>query len=334
VRIGVDAMGGDHAPVETVAGAVGAYRQFGIASALFGPADIISKTLLEAGGRDCDITVVDAPEVIETAEAPMRAIRRKKNSSMVRGFESLRDGTTDAFVSAGNTGALVAGGMFIVGMMDGLRRPGLATTMPTLAGRPLLLVDAGANVDPRPEQLLEYGVVGSVFAAEILKYDNPRVGLINIGVEAEKGNDLTRQAYALLQNAPIHFIGNIEARDMVHGDVDVVVADGFVGNVILKLSEGLGLGMFRLIQTEMRQSMWSKLGGLLVKGRLGRLKSLMDYASYGGAPLFGPKKPVIKCHGSSRQEAFKNGIRVACDYVGLNVIERMQARLGEMGPRG
>jgi len=330
VRIGIDAMGGDHGIAEAVPGAVEAARTLEIPVTLFGQAELIEEELRGINRAGLDISVVDCREVIETAEAPLQAIRQKKNSSMAQGFRSLRDGEIDAFVSAGNTGALVVGGSLIVGMMEGLRRPGLATTLPTVHMQPMVLVDAGASVDPRPEQLAEYAVVGSIYAEQILKRESPRVALVNIGVEEEKGNELTRKAYALLKNAPIRFVGNVEARELVSGDVDVAVADGFVGNVILKLAEGFGLGMFKMIQDEIRQSFLSRVGGLLVRPRLRRLKNLVDYASYGGAPLFGPTSPVIKCHGSSKRDAIKNGVRVAEEFVRLDVIHRMELRLGEL----
>lgn len=334
MRIGLDAMGGDHGLPETVAGAVEAARVYQIPVTLFGPRDQIETYLAKLDVRNLDIQITDAKEVIETDDSPVRALRQKKDSSLVKGLEALRDGEIDAFVSAGNTGALVSGGIMIVGMMKGLRRPGLATLMPTLKKRPIVLVDAGASVDPKPEQLAEYAVVGSIYAEEILKYANPKVGLINIGVEEGKGNELMRQAHVLLKKAPIRFIGNIEARDLVSGDVEVVVADGFVGNVLLKLAEGLGLGMFRLIQAEMRQTVWTKLGGLLVRPRLRKLRSLMDYSEYGGAPLFGPKSPIIKCHGSSKAEAFKNGIRVGSEFARLEIMATVEKRLQELENHG
>lgn len=333
MRIGVDAMGGDHGPAEAVPGAVEAARLLDVPVTLFGQREAMEGPLSAVDTTGVDVMLRDCREVIETAESPIQAIRQKKDSSMVQGFRALRDGEIDAFVSAGNTGALVAGGSLIVGMMTGLRRPGLATTLPTVEMRPMVLVDAGASVDPKPQQLAEYAVVGSIYAEEILKRENPRVGLVNIGVEEEKGNELTRRAYALLRNAPIRFVGNIEARELVSGDVDVAVADGFVGNVILKLAEGFGLGMFHMIQEEIRQTFWSRIGGLLVRPRLRRLKTLVDYASYGGAPLFGPTHPVIKCHGSSRREAIKNGVRVAHDFVTKDVIHRMELRLQELADR-
>lgn len=330
MRIGVDAMGGDFGPAETVPGAVAACRDLHLAITLFGDRALLEPHLQETRANGLDIQVVHAPEQVSADEGPVQALKKKPDSSIVRGMQALKDGDIDAFISAGNTGVLVTGSMLLVGMMPGLRRPGLVALLPTLKRRPLVLVDAGASVDPKPEQLAEYAVVGSIYAEEILQRANPTVGLINIGAEPGKGNELSRQAHQLLQAAPVHFVGNIEAREMLSGDVDVVVADGFVGNVVLKLAEGMGMGLFGLVAAEMRKSTWSRIGGMMLRSRLVGLRAMMDYSEYGGAPLFGPRQPVIKCHGASHQGAFKNGARLAAEFVRLDVVGRVQSRLQEV----
>ncbi len=333
MRIGVDAMGGDFGPVETVPGAVRACRELGLAITLFGDRELLDPELKKAGADGLDIAVVHAPEQVGADEGPVLVLRKKPDSSIVRGMRALKEGDVDAFISAGNTGVLVTGSILLVGMMPGLRRPGLVALLPTLKQRPLVLVDAGASVDPKPGQLAEYAVVGSIYAEEILKRTNPTVGLINIGAERGKGNELSRQAHQLLESAPVHFVGNIEAREMLSGDVDVVVADGFVGNVILKMAEGMGMGLFGLVAAEVRKSTWSRIGGLMLRSRLVGLKAMMDYSEYGGAPLFGPCQPVIKCHGASHQDAFRNGARLAAEFVRLDVVGRVQSRLQEVSGR-
>lgn len=333
MRIGVDAMGGDFGPVETVPGAVRACRELGLAITLFGDRELLDPELKKAGADGLDIAVVHAPEQVGADEGPVLVLRKKPDSSIVRGMRALKEGDVDAFISAGNTGVLVTGSILLVGMMPGLRRPGLVALLPTLKQRPLVLVDAGASVDPKPGQLAEYAVVGSIYAEEILKRTNPTVGLINIGAEPGKGNELSRQAHQLLESAPVHFVGNIEAREMLSGDVDVVVADGFVGNVILKMAEGMGMGLFGLVAAEVRKSTWSRIGGLMLRSRLVGLKAMMDYSEYGGAPLFGPCQPVIKCHGASHQDAFRNGARLAAEFVRLDVVGRVQSRLQEVSGR-
>ncbi len=323
-------MGGDQGPAETVAGAVAACRDFGLAVTLFGDQAVIERELARGPDGGQDIQIVHAAEAVSADEAPVQALRKKRESSIVAGLYALKAGEVDAFVSAGNTGVLVSGSLLVVGMMPGLRRPGLVALLPTLKRQPLVLVDAGASVDPKPGQLAEYAVVGSIYAEEILKRPNPTVALINIGAEAGKGNELSRQAHQLLLGAPVNFVGNIEAREMLDGEVDVVVTDGFVGNVMLKLAEGLGMGLFSLMSREVRKTWSGRIGGLMLRPHLVELRSMMDYSQYGGAPLFGPRQPVIKCHGASGRDAFKNGVRLGAEFVRLDVVGRVESRLTEV----
>ena len=334
MRVVVDAMGGDHAPAEVVRGAHQAATDLGIAVTLVGDEGQVRAVLdeLPKGG---DIHVVHAPDVIGTGESPIRALKAKPNSSLARALREVQSGRGEALVSAGNTGALMSGSRLEFGMMEGLRRPALGAVVPVFEGHPYLLLDAGANVDARPEDLLQWAVVGSIYCEKVLGRPEPRVGLLNIGREENKGNDLTRAAHGLLKGAPLQFVGNVEPRDLPFGVADVVVADGFVGNAILKLSEGFGLGVFGFLKREMTASLWTKVGSLFLAPRIRRSTRVFDYAEYGGAPLFGPRVPVIKCHGASKAKAIRNGVRVGHEFASRGTIDRMQSLLatctGEAG---
>ncbi len=251
----------------------------------------------------------------------MAAIRSKKDSSMVRGFELLRQDPKGVVVSAGNTGALMAGGLLKVGRIKGIDRPALAPMIPNL-GRGTLLIDAGANADCKPQNLVQFAIMGSIYTEKVLGFENPRVGLVNIGQEETKGNELTKEAYNLLKNEKsIKFVGNVEPRDIPQGVVDVLVCDGFVGNVILKLTEGVALGLFQMIKEELTKNALAMFGALLLKPGLKKLKDRMDYAEHGGAPLLGVKGGIIKAHGSSDARAIKNAVRQAMLFARNNVLE-------------
>ncbi len=329
MRIAVDAMGGDHAPADVVIGALEASRSFGIPVGLVGREERIAPFLTQENTAGADYVLIEAPEEIGPHEKPAQAVRQKRLSSIVIGVESVRQGQTDAFVSAGNTGALMTASLLSLGKI--MRRPALGVVLPTISGQPLLLLDAGASVDARPEDLVEYALAGSLYSEQVLQRSEPSVALLNIGVEEGKGNEMVRGAYDLLKQQPLRFIGNIEGRDLIAGTVDVVVCDGFVGNIALKVIEGVGSGVFSLLRDELAKGFQTRLGGFLVHERVRSVAKRLDYATYGGAPLFGVRGPVIKCHGSSRALAVRNGVRVAHDYVACGAVHSMEDALRREG---
>lgn len=314
-------MGGDHAPKEIVLGAmqaVGVYRDLQIT--LIGEEEGIRSHLTD----DTNIEIIHTTEKIEADEEPVRAVRRKKNASMVIMTKEVKEGPADACISAGNTGALMTAGLFGVGRIEGVDRPALAPTLPTIGGEGFLLLDVGANVDGKPEHLLSNGLMGSIYVEKVRGVTRPRVGLLNVGAEEGKGNALSKQAFELLKKAPIDFIGNVEARDLLEGTADVVVCDGFTGNMVLKTIEGTAMSLFSMLKQELTASTASKIGAAMLKPRLKGLKSRLDYSEYGGAALFGLRAPVIKAHGSSDANAVFNAIRQARDMVEQQVISKIQ----------
>ncbi|TQR20889.1 phosphate acyltransferase PlsX [Psychrobacillus vulpis] len=324
MKISIDAMGGDNAPHEIVKGVYEALQAFDdINIQLYGDEGKLTP-LITAHER---LTVIHTDEVIEGTDEPVRAVRRKKNSSMVRMAESVKTGEADACVSAGNTGALMAAGLFVVGRIDQADRPALAPTLPTLDGKGFVMLDLGANSDAKPEHLQQFAVMGSVYAEKVRGIENPRVGLLNIGTEDNKGNELTKEAFSLLKEAPINFIGNVESRDLLTGAADVVVTDGFTGNMVLKTIEGTASGIFTMLKQAFTASTKAKISSLLVKDELRGLKQKLDYTEYGGAGLFGLKAPVIKAHGSSNANAIFHAIRQARTMVEYDVCGIIQSTL-------
>ncbi len=309
VNVAVDAMGGDNAPVEVVKGAVDAVNaDRRVKVFLTGRESVIKAELQKYTYNAEQMEIVHAEEVIETGEPPVMAIRRKKDSSIVKAMQLVKDGTCDALVSAGSTGAVLVGGQVIVGRIKGVERPPLAPVIPNMKGVSLLL-DCGANVDARPSQLLQFAKMGSVYMESIIGVKNPRVGLVNIGVEEEKGNALTKETYPLLQNCPeINFIGNVEARDIPYGAADVLVCEAFVGNVVLKMLEGVSGALVERIKGGMMSTVRSKIGALLVKPALKKTLKGFSTEEYGGAPLLGLNGLVVKTHGSSKANEIKNSI--------------------------
>lgn len=312
-RIAVDAMGGDFGPRVVVPAAVDAARE-GIAIALVGDEERINAELAPLDTAGLDITVVPASQVVEMDDKPADALRRKKDSSIQVACKLVRKGEADGVVSAGNSGATVACGMFVLGRIKGVMRPALASVMPTEKD-PVVLIDVGANVDSKPQHLFQFGLMADVLAKYILGMKDPSVGILSIGEEEGKGNATVREAFDLLRESNLRFIGNVEGRDIFTGDVDVVVCDGFVGNVALKLSEGLAQSMSRILKEELKSSWLSKLGTLLSIRAFKRFKRVVDYAEYGGAPLLGLKGIVIVSHGKSNELAIANSIRVAATGV-------------------
>ena len=324
MKISIDAMGGDNAPHEIVKGVYEALELFkDIEIQLYGDEEKLAP-LIKQHER---LKVIHTEEVIEGTDEAVRAIRRKKNSSLVKMAESVKNGDSDACVSAGNTGALMAAGLFVVGRIDQVDRPALAPTLPTLDGKGFVMLDLGANSDAKPEHLEQFAVMGSVYAEKVRGITNPRVGLLNIGTEDIKGNELTKAAYKLLKEAPINFVGNVESRDLLTGVADVVVTDGFTGNMVLKTIEGTASGMFTLLKEAFNTSAKTKISALLVKNELKGLKNTLDYSEYGGAGLFGLKAPVIKAHGSSNGRAIYHAIRQARTMVEHNVSEIISSTL-------
>jgi len=309
IKIIVDAMGGDNAPVETVKGAVEAVNERkDITVCLVGQEDVVKKELAKYSYNKDQIEVVHASEVIETAEPPVNAIRRKKDSSIVVGMNMVKRGEADGIVSAGSTGAVLVGGQVIVGRVKGVERPPLAPLIPTSKGFSLL-VDCGANVDARPSHLVQFAKMGSIYMENVMGIKNPRVAIVNIGAEEEKGNALVKETFPLLKACEdINFIGSIEARDIPAGYADVIVCEAFVGNVILKLFEGVGLTMIAKIKSGLMSSLRSKIGAILIKPALKKTMRSFDSSQYGGAPLLGLKGLVVKAHGSSKSVEIKNSI--------------------------
>ena len=308
-RVAVDAMGGDNAPVEIVKGAVDAVNaNQKIKVYLTGKEDVVKAELSKYTYDTERIEVVNADEVIETAEPPVLAIRKKKNSSIVVALNLVKDGTCDAFVSAGSSGAVLVGGQLIVGRIRGIERPPLAPLIPTEKGCSLL-IDCGANVDARPSHLVQFAKMGSVYMESVMGVEKPRVAIVNIGAEEEKGNALVKETFPLLKNCPeINFIGSIEARDIPTGYADVIVCEAFAGNIILKLYEGVGATLIKKVKAGMMTSLRSKIGALLVKPALKKTLKTFDLQEYGGAPLLGLNGLVVKTHGSSKAIEIKNSI--------------------------
>jgi phosphate acyltransferase len=327
MKLAIDAMGGDNAPKEIVLGAMKAVEAFSdIHITLYGDNRKIEETLK---GHE-RISVVHTDEVILGTDEPVRAVRRKKNASMVLAAQAVADGLADACISAGNTGALMAAGLFVIGRIEGIERPALTPTLPTIGGEGFLLLDVGANADARPEHLQQYAIMGSIYAEKVRGIRNPRVGLLNIGTEEKKGNDLTKQAFSLLKTTNLNFIGNVEARDLLDGVADVVVTDGFTGNMVLKTIEGTALSVFKMVKTALTSSLKNKLAAAVLKPELTGLKNKMDYSEYGGAGLFGIKAPVIKAHGSSDAKAIFSAIRQARVMVESNVTELVKSSIEEI----
>lgn len=312
MRIAVDAMGGDHAPGEIVRGALQAARDFRVSVVLVGREYEVRRVLEEDSASDIEalVEVVPASEVIEMGEHPASAVRHKRDSSLVVAARLVKDGRCDAMVSAGNTGAAMAASLFAYGRIRGVDRPAIGGPMPTTQGH-TLIVDAGANADVKARHLLQFAQMGSVYLSSTEGIAKPRVGLLNIGEEPNKGNELSLEAHALLALSGLNFIGNIEGRDVSRGKADVVVCDGFVGNVVLKFAEGVGSALFDIIRAEASRSLGSRVGALLMRPAFRSVKKVFDYSEYGGAPLLGLNGLTIISHGSSKAKAIRNAVRAA-----------------------
>jgi glycerol-3-phosphate acyltransferase PlsX len=328
MRVAVDAMGGDNAPAVEVEGAVSACREFGIPVTLVGDQTRLEAELAKHQIAGLDIGIFHASEVVGMHDSASDAVRKKRNSSVRLAFDLVKEGKACAALSAGNSGATMAAGMFVLKRISGIERPAIAQVFPTLKGKTLVL-DVGGNVDCKPIHLAQFAIMGEVYARYAMGIPNPTVGLLSNGEEDSKGNELTRDTHALLRNTSLNYSGYVEGRDIFKGTVDVVVCDGFVGNVVLKLSEGLSDAAGTMLKTEILKSWVSKLGYLFVRGAFNRFKKIVDYAEYGGAPLLGINGVGMICHGGSNVKAIKNAIRFAHEYAKSGVTEHVAEKLSE-----
>ncbi len=338
MKIIIDAMGGDHAPEAAVLGALNAAKAYNVQIILVGRGEAILKALGDQGIRDLPqgIAIRNADDVVEMHDDPAAVLHKRKDSSMVVGLKMLAAGEGDAFVSAGSTGALLTAATLVVKRVKGIRRAAMAPAFPNKAGGKTIICDCGANAECTPEFLLQFALVGSLHAKKVLGIEKPRVGLLNIGAEDSKGTDLQRSAYKLLTDAQekglIHFVGNVEGRDVPLGEVDVCVCDGFSGNVLLKSIEGTAMFMGSMLKRIFKKNLLSKVGYLLCQSGVKELTKLLDYREIGGTQFLGIKKPVIKAHGSSDALAFQNAIRQAMEAVEGNIAQELEAALKTLAP--
>jgi glycerol-3-phosphate acyltransferase PlsX len=336
-KVVVDAMGSDRAPHPEIDGALAAARDFGAGVILVGQQEVVVKELRRCGWRkdgDKGVWFVEAPEFIRMDEPVATAVRRKRKSSMRVGARLVADGHADGFVSAGNTGAAMATAKMVIGMLPGVDRPALAALLPTKSGRPTLLLDVGANAECKAHHIAQFAIMGDAYSRSVLGTQRPTVGLMSIGEEEAKGNDLTKEAFPLLRElTSLNFVGNVEGRDVFSGQVDVILTDGFTGNVILKLSEGLQDAVVTLIKRELSASVITKTGAILARPAFQNLKKRLDYAEYGGAPLLGVRKIVVVGHGSSNARAVRNAIRNVREFSEHGAQERIERGIAETNAR-
>jgi glycerol-3-phosphate acyltransferase PlsX len=328
ITIAVDAMGGDSAPVPEVFGAVRAARSQDVNVILVGREEAVRQELVKySDWQNLPIRVVHASEVVTMEDSAAKALRNKRDSSMRVAARLVRDGKAQGLVSAGNTGAVMALSKTLMGMIPGVERPALASAFPTVKGHPVVVVDVGANVDCSPQMLVQFAIMGEIYSRLVYHTRNPRVGILSIGEEEHKGNELTRAASELLKLIPFNFIGNVEGRDLYTGKADVIVCDGFIGNVALKVSEGMVDVFKHMLQESLAATLTRKIGYLLSRSAYKDFKKRVDYSEYGGAPLLGVKGVVIICHGRSNDNAIRNAIRVACESATEHVNDRITAEI-------
>lgn len=327
MKIAIDAMGGDHAPKAVVEGAMKAVKAFDDIEVILVGNETEIKNYITDANR---ITILHTSEKISGDDEPVKAVRRKKDASMVVMTREVKEGRADAGISAGNTGALMAAGLFQVGRINGIDRPALSPTLPTLNGKGFVFLDVGSNMDAKAEHLHQYAIMASVYAEKVRDVKNPRVGLVNVGTEDGKGNQLSKDAFEILrEDKTINFVGNIEARDLLEGVADVAVCDGFSGNLVLKTIEGTAASMFALIKEQLMSSFVSKLAAGMLKQNFKQIKKTLDYSEYGGAALFGLRAPIVKAHGSSNDNAIYNAIRQARLMVDQNMISVIEERMNK-----
>jgi len=326
MRVAVDAMGGDNAPVVEVSGAIAAVREFGVPVVLVGDTEILQHEIAKYNCTGLDISVHHASEVVGMHDSPADAIRKKRDSSIRVAFDLVKRGVADAVVSAGNSGATMAAGMFVLKRLPGIERPAIAQLFPTLKGDTLVL-DVGGNVDCKPLHLVQFAIMGEVYARQVMGVARPKIGLLSNGEEEGKGNDLTRETSALLKKVSLEYAGYVEGRDIFNGSVDVVVCDGFVGNVVLKVSEGLVETVGKMLKDELKSGFLSKIGYLLARRAFNNFKKRVYYAEYGGAPLLGIDGVGMICHGGSNAKAIKNAIHFAYEYAQKGVNQKVAEKL-------
>ncbi|MGI6766984.1 MAG: phosphate acyltransferase PlsX [Lentihominibacter sp.] len=331
MRVILDGMGGDYAPEEIVKGAVEATGLIDEEICIVGLPDAIEKELRKNKYEGNQIKIIPATETISMEDSPVKAIRRKTDSSLVVAMYMLKGDKNAVLISAGNTGALAVGARMILGRITGMDRPALACIYPSMTGEePALLCDAGASSESKAQNLLEYAIMGSIFMEKVWGISKPTVGLVNLGVEESKGTSVTRDAYQMLKASHLNFIGNIEARELPDRPCDVIVCDGFTGNVILKLTEGMAISVFNLVKGKLMQNIKTKMAAIIIKKELRELKGMFDYEEYGGAPILGVNGPVIKIHGASTSVGVKNAIIRALPFAKENVVDIIQASLLEI----
>lgn len=323
-------MGGDNAPSAVVEGALAAAREYGVEVMLVGPRDDVHRELVKHDSTGLSLPIVHAEEVVGMQEHAATALRQKRRSSIAVGIKLVHDGEADAFISAGNSGAAMASALFGLGRIEGIDRPAIGTVFPTVSSK-CFVIDAGANVDCKPEYLLQFAIMGSAYMERVMGVPNPRVALLSNGEEETKGNALVLGTIPLLRAAPINFVGNLEGKDIPNGAADVIVTDGFAGNVVIKLSEGLATALFDIIKTELSASLASKLAALVLKPAFRRVKRRLDYAEYGGAPLLGVEGVAIIAHGRSNALAIKNAVRVAKQAVDQKLVDAIKAGVAAGG---
>jgi glycerol-3-phosphate acyltransferase PlsX len=328
LRIALDAMGGELGPEEMVTGAIQAVEESDLDVALIGDQVILNSVIQKLSLSSSRLEVIHASETISMGESPFEAIRKKKDSSITIAFEQVKNGKADAVVSAGNSGATMASAIRSLGRLESISRPGIASIFPTLK-KPLVMMDVGANVDCRPQHLYQFGVMGAAFSNNLFQINKPSIGLLSIGEEGGKGNVLVKSAHELFRKSTLNFIGNVEGRDIFQGDVDVIVCDGFVGNVCLKVSEGLAEAIMSMLRTEISESFMAKMGYLLAQKAFNNFRKKVDYAEYGGAPLLGVNGTGIICHGRSNAKAIKNAIKVAAEMIRSKVNDHIIQLLAE-----
>lgn len=331
MRIVIDGMGGDNAPKSNVEGVVNAIKEYNVDLIITGDKKLLEEEFSKYEFDRSKLEIVNTTEIIENEDKPVKAIRSKKDSSMVVALNLVKEGRADAVISAGNTGALLAGGLFIVGRIKGIDRPCLCPAIPNVKRGMTIIADGGANADCKPKNLVEFAAMSDIYARKVLGYENPRLALANVGIEEGKGNDLVKKSYEELKKLDLNFIGNIEARDVINAYTDIIVCDGFTGNILLKSAEGVAMSVMGLLKETFMSSTKGKMGALLLKEDLKKLKSFMDYSEYGGAPLLGVNGGVIKAHGSSNSLAIKNAIRQGIRFSEGNVIESIKEFIESYG---
>jgi glycerol-3-phosphate acyltransferase PlsX len=327
ITIAVDAMGGDHAPRPEVEGSVLAAREFGVRVLLVGQPQAVRAELAKYAAPNLPIEVVPASEVITMNDHPAQAFRRKKDSSVHVAARLVREAKADGMVSAGNTGAVMTVARFLLGTLESVDRVALAAPFPNAKAGVSVLLDVGANVDSKPEHLVQFAVMGEVYHRATFGSKRPRVGLLSVGEEEIKGNELTREVYTRLKKSPVHFVGNVEGGDIFSGNVDVIVCDGFVGNIALKICEGLAVQIFGLLRKSLKESLFSQVGAMLSKSAFKGFKKTIDYTEYGGAPLLGVRGVCVIGHGRSNANAVKNAIRVAAGLARAQMNEKIEREL-------